>query len=184
MNPATSWTNSYSSAFCVWYSISEVNDQIECLNPLRVGTKLGAYFTGYAVWLLVQFFVCGAAWCNAFVNQYHPFSDFVVVFSVPDLPWCTRLFLKQSKYICVYLKIYFNSSPPSVAYRHQWIRSALVQIMACRLFGTKPSSEPMLSYCHSDPKEQTAVKFLIKFYSWKWKYSLRNGSHFVQGEMS
>ena len=28
-----------------------------------------------------------------------------------------------------------NSSPPSVAYMRQWIRSALIQIMACRLFG-------------------------------------------------
>ena len=30
----------------------------------------------------------------------------------------------------------FNSSPPSAAYM-QWIGSALVQIMACRLFGAK-----------------------------------------------
>ena len=29
----------------------------------------------------------------------------------------------------------------------QWIRSALVQIMACRLFGAKPSSKPMLGSC-------------------------------------
>ena len=39
-----------------------------------------------------------------------------------------------------------NSSPPSVTYMHQWIRSALVQIMACRLFGTKPLSKPVLGY--------------------------------------
>ena len=31
-----------------------------------------------------------------------------------------------------------NSSPPSAAYMLQWIRSALVQIMACHLFSTKP----------------------------------------------
>ena len=31
-----------------------------------------------------------------------------------------------------------NSSPPSAIYMCQWIRSALVQIMACRLFGAKP----------------------------------------------
>ena len=40
-----------------------------------------------------------------------------------------------------------NSSHPSVAYMRQWIWSALVHIMACRLFGTKPLSEPMLEYC-------------------------------------
>ena len=37
----------------------------------------------------------------------------------------------------------------------QWIRLALVQIMACNIFGTKPLSIPMLRYCHS-------VKFLVK----------------------
>ena len=32
----------------------------------------------------------------------------------------------------------------------QWIGSALVQIMACRLFGAKPLSKPMLVYCQLD----------------------------------
>ena len=41
----------------------------------------------------------------------------------------------------------FNSSPPSVAYMRQLTGSALVQIMACRLIGAKPLSEPMLEYC-------------------------------------
>ena len=40
----------------------------------------------------------------------------------------------------------------------QWIRSALVQIMACRLFGAKPLSKPMVGYCQLDPQEQTSVK--------------------------
>ena len=31
-----------------------------------------------------------------------------------------------------------------------WFRSALVQIMACRLFGAKPLPEPMLDYCQLD----------------------------------
>ena len=44
-----------------------------------------------------------------------------------------------------------NSSSLSATYMCQWIRSALVQIMACRLFGTKPLSKPMLSYCQLDP---------------------------------
>ena len=33
-----------------------------------------------------------------------------------------------------------NSSPPSAAYICHWIRSVLVQIMACRIFGAKPLS--------------------------------------------
>ena len=55
------------------------------------------------------------------------------------------------------LKFYFLSSnkniahqslpPPSTAYMGQWTGSALVQIMACRLIGAKPLSEPMLIYC-------------------------------------
>ena len=41
----------------------------------------------------------------------------------------------------------------------QWIRSALVQIMACRLFGAKPLSKPVLDYYQLGPQEPTAVKF-------------------------
>ena len=39
------------------------------------------------------------------------------------------------------------STPSSAAYRRQWIGEALVQIMACRLFGAKPLSESILGYC-------------------------------------
>ena len=38
-------------------------------------------------------------------------------------------------------------SSPSDAYMRQWIWSALVQIMARRLIGTKPLTKPMLGYC-------------------------------------
>ena len=48
-----------------------------------------------------------------------------------------------------------HSYPPSAAYMRQWIGSALVQIMACRLFGAKPLSKPMLGYCQLDHLEQT-----------------------------
>ena len=34
-----------------------------------------------------------------------------------------------------------------VIHLRQQTRPSLVQIMACRLIGTKPSSEPMLAYC-------------------------------------
>ena len=43
-----------------------------------------------------------------------------------------------------------NLSPSSAAYMRQWIGSALVQIMACRLFGAKPLSKPMLGCCQLD----------------------------------
>ena len=62
----------------------------------------------------------------------------------------------------------------------RWTRLALVQIMACRLSGAKPSSKPVLGYCQLEPWEQTPVKCLSKcktFHSRKciWKYRLRNG---------
>ena len=56
-----------------------------------------------------------------------------------------------------------NSSPPSAAYMHQWIRSALYHIMACHLFSAKPFSKPILDYGQLDPKEQTSVKFSSKY---------------------
>ena len=40
-----------------------------------------------------------------------------------------------------------NSYPPSAAYMGQRIGSSLVKIMTCRLFGAKPLTKPMLSYC-------------------------------------
>ena len=41
----------------------------------------------------------------------------------------------------------------------QWPGSALVQVMDCRLFGTKPLPELVLTYCQLDPEKQTSVKF-------------------------
>ena len=82
-----------------------------------------------------------------------------------------------------------NSSPPSAAYMRWWTGSALVQVMACRLVGAKPSLKPMLVYCQLDHQEQTSMKFESKykiFHSRKciWKCRLRYGGHFVQGKMS
>ena len=52
-----------------------------------------------------------------------------------------------------------NSSPPSIAYMHRWTRSALIQIMVCRLVGTKPLPKPMLGYCRKlERQEQTLIK--------------------------
>ena len=48
-------------------------------------------------------------------------------------------------------KSFFNPSPHSARYMHQWIGSALFKIMACRLFSAKPLSKSMLGYCQLDP---------------------------------
>ena len=47
--------------------------------------------------------------------------------------------------------LFINSSLRSTAYICQWIRSAVVHIMACRLFGAKPLSQPILGYCKLEP---------------------------------
>ena len=52
--------------------------------------------------------------------------------------------------ICDRRLLLINSSPPSATYMCQWNGSVLVQIMACRFFGTKPLSEPTLTYCQLD----------------------------------
>ena len=60
--------------------------------------------------------------------------------------------LGKSYYVMTGITIIeFNSSPLSIAYMRQWIKSTLAQIMACRLDGTKSLSERMLSYCLFDP---------------------------------
>ena len=46
--------------------------------------------------------------------------------------------------------VWLNSYLPSATNIRWWIRSALVQIMACRLFGTKPLSKPMPGYSQLD----------------------------------
>ena len=68
----------------------------------------------------------------------------------------------------------------------QWIRSALVRIMACRLFGAKPLSEPNWNVVNCTlgyKKTSLELKSKYKhFHSRKciWNHRLRNGGHFVQ----
>ena len=57
----------------------------------------------------------------------------------------------DTQYLVYAGQVCLIQSPPSAAYIHQWILSALVQIMARRLFGAKPLSKPMLGYCQLDP---------------------------------
>ena len=62
----------------------------------------------------------------------------------------------------IYWRIYASSGLtrlPLGLHMRQWIRSALVEIIACRLFSTKPLSEPMLEYCELDPYKRISVKF-------------------------
>ena len=110
-------------------------------------------------------------------------------------PW-TQLKQDRCPGSCAVVKLiasiicyWINLPPPSAEYMCKWTGLALVQVMACRLFGPKPLPEPMLAYCKLDPKQQTWVKLESKyktFHSWKCisKCHLWNGGHFVQGEMT
>ena len=79
-----------------------------------------------------------------------------------DRDWITALVL--GRYLVVLICIMprlktIHSSPLSTECMRHWIGSAMFQIKACRLFGTKPLSKPMLGYWQLDPKKQTSVKF-------------------------
>ena len=52
---------------------------------------------------------------------------------------------------------------------HQWIRPALVQMMAWCLFGAKPLSKSMPAYCQLDSWEQIFVEFESEFSSFSLK---------------
>ena len=71
-----------------------------------------------------------------------------------------------------------NSYPPNVTYMRQRTGSALVQIMACRLFGAKPLREQLLAYCQLDSWEQISLKFESEF------YHFRNTFKFVACQMA
>ena len=57
------------------------------------------------------------------------------------------------KYSCIMFELVMKGRDftDSAAYMYQWIGSALVQIMACRLLSVKPLAKPMLSYCQLEP---------------------------------
>ena len=81
----------------------------------------------------------------------------------------------------------FNSLRPSNEHMRQHNLPTLPQIMACRLIGTKPSSDPMLPFYRLDHKEHTSVKSskFKGFHSRKCtsKCRLWNGGHFVSASM-
>ena len=87
--------------------------------------------------------------------------------------------------VCTTINV--NSSPHSAAYMRRCIGSALLQIMVCRLFGTKPLSEQTFRY--SQELSPGLLVYRNKL-QWNfnqtsrkciWLYRLWNGSHFVKG---
>ena len=66
--------------------------------------------------------------------------------------------------VCHLERAYVNSCPPSAAHKRQWTGSLLVQIMACRLFGTQPLGtqplfNPVLVNSHVGPWKKNLWNF-------------------------
>ena len=89
---------------------------------------------------------------------------------------------------------------PSAVYMRHWTGSALVQVMANRLFGAKPmtwtnadllligllGTNPIRIYCQLDSWQQILVKFESEFYPFYsrkciWNCHLIYGGHFSRG---
>ena len=83
-------------------------------------------------WLLYML----VALSNRFFSFWFPLNFVCAIVDIKAL--YTTLTLRAYSYL------------PGVACMRHWIGLTLVQIMACRLFGTKPLSKPMLGYCLLD----------------------------------
>ena len=85
--------------------------------------------------------------------------------NMTDLQHAT-LFLGNMKSVCSLHQI------ATMIWQRSW--SSLVYVTICCLFDTKPSAEPLLTYCQLDPNKSFVIKFYSIFkylQSWKsiWK---------------
>ena len=89
--------------------------------------------------------------CGQFYPKYDSQHNIMIKFSwwrvfvsnLSLLPFYTYVYMWEKRSIPVFNRL--TCLPPvGDAYKCQWMGSALVQIMACCLFSTKPLSKPML----------------------------------------
>ena len=103
--------------------------------------------------------------CQAIIwtNDWAPVEKF---HRHPILKWVAMIWtkwdgacLRKSTWLtecsALFCYYYYNYSSlwPSDAIWCQWCQSALGQVMAWCLFGTKPLPEPMMTYCQQEPRE-------------------------------
>ena len=115
------------------------------------------------------------------------YSDTLSFYSTPCNPFEGVVLLDETNRNTVFKWVSFTHLPPSAAYMRQWIWSALIQIMACRLFSAIPLSKPMLVIVNCSLRNKLQLKFLIKihiFYSQKciWKYLLKMAVILFRGD--
>ena len=139
----------------------------QCIRAKKV--YFSAYFRGVPV-AFSKFWSCMYSiniWLN--IKNCIPTNDFKHVKTTLSNVFCWKKIIVQASILLagrikwytihhmhtdtVLIMCAINSSPPSAAYMHQWIGSALV------LNGAKPLSKPMPGYCQLGPQEQTLVKF-------------------------
>ena len=125
-----------------WRQEHPMKHAIMCLNRTRIGPVLvrQGMLTSRG----------GIIWQN------HRLIGLITVQFRPLLTWCMIGLISASELISLLCRIYTSVNP------REWIGSALVQIIACRLFGAKPLSEPVLVHCQLDPWEQTSVNFFCQ----------------------
>ena len=134
------------SRFLAWQcdTMTSSNWNIPALLAICAGNST---VTGECQWrgALMFSLICG--WINGWVNngeaddlRRHRAHYDVTVMETRVVLWKTRP--------CLF--VFINSSPLSATYMRQQIWSALVHIMACRLFGARPLFKPMLGYWQLD----------------------------------
>ena len=142
------WSNSHTHTST--HTHIQIHICMYFLHTANISKTLHRHISGNKI---VMYMCANQHWTNVF-GQKH------------EIPmW--HLYERPNKYhFCV------NSSPPSVACIRQLIGSALVQIMACRLFGAKPSSKLMLGYCQLDFRNKL-----------RWLFN-QNSKHFIHENAS
>ena len=150
--PVFTWTVPECAHLLPWYiallcKIDGCNLEVVC--KIRAGCKI-LRVTQWILYFYLSFLLIFLYrhWSNLLTNVSEVTSVTL------GLPW--RIWVCRSHES-------INSSRPSDAYIGQGNIPTMLQIVVCRLFGTKPLSEPILPYCQLDIKKHISLKLYLKF---------------------
>ena len=149
---------------CLWYQVFNMSLKIMLLQLNLPGTSELTHwdwdkmatnflmtFSNAFSWMKIHEFWFRFHW-SLFPIYNISTLDQIMACGLPgDKPFAETMMVSLLMHICITQPQIVNSPPPSAAFMCQWIRSALVKIMACRLFGAKPLSKPVLGYRQQDP---------------------------------
>ena len=86
-------------------------------------------------------------WCHVIPFNHCVNTSRIYHLMLTHWSYCSFALSPQYTGPVSFFLLWLNALRPSDAYIRRGTGSSLVQIMACRLFGAKPLSEPMLEYC-------------------------------------